>query len=198
MVGERIRQLRKRRGWRQEDLAKRMNISRVEVSNYECGKRKPPIDRIQQMASIYGISVAGILDEEIPPRSIDTLIDELKAEQPIAIPVLEYESNGEEIVRDYVYWTRAKVADRNIMGFVVKGFQFEPEIGEGDIVFVDTNYPPEEGCLALALINSKMVIGRYRENRHRIWLECDTGQHRRIDAKKCTIRGVVIQVNKAV
>ena len=196
-MGKMIRQLRKERKWTQENLAGRMGVTRVLISLWERDLRKPPVDKLKQLANVFGVPTALLLGEEVPPRSMETVLAELEAIQPVTIPIVEHIGSEGEVLRDYVYWTRSKVGNRNIKGLIAKeDIAVEPKIEEGDIVFTDLNQWPENGNLVLALVGDKMLIKRYKRNRHQAWLEDDSDQEEPIDAESCTIYGVVIQVNK--
>ena len=196
-MGKMIRQLRKERKWTQEDLAERMGVTRVLISLWERDLRKPPVDKLKQLAGVFGVPTALLLGEEVPPRSMETVLAELEAIQPVTIPIVEHIGSEGEVLRDYVYWTRSKVGNRNIKGLIAKeDIPVEPKIEEGDIVFTNLNQWPENGNLVLALVGDKMLIKRYKRNRHQAWLEDDSNQEEPIDAEACTIYGVVIQVNK--
>ena len=57
LLSERIRILRQEQGLLQTDLAERLNTTSSNVSNYESGKTKPPIDKIREMSSIFGVPI---------------------------------------------------------------------------------------------------------------------------------------------
>ena len=52
-----LKQFREEKGLSLVDVAKRLNVSRITVWNYESGKRKPSFDVLVQLAKIYGCSV---------------------------------------------------------------------------------------------------------------------------------------------
>ena len=57
-IGERIKQCRLERGMTQKDLAERMGISPICISQYETGKRVPKIETIDRIASAIGVDPA--------------------------------------------------------------------------------------------------------------------------------------------
>jgi transcriptional regulator with XRE-family HTH domain len=61
-IGNNIAKLRKNRGWSQINLATQLNITQKVVSDYETNKRKPPIDRLPDIANLFNISVDKLLD----------------------------------------------------------------------------------------------------------------------------------------
>lgn len=61
MIGEKLRVLRKRNNYTQQDIANKLNISRQAISNWENDKSYPDLDNIQLLAQIYDISVDNII-----------------------------------------------------------------------------------------------------------------------------------------
>lgn len=59
--GERLRERRRELGWTQQELAKRMDIGPMEVSNYERGVSKPKNERSALMAQVLGVSTAWLV-----------------------------------------------------------------------------------------------------------------------------------------
>lgn len=52
----RIESLRKSRGWKQEDLAKLLNVKRAAISKYETEKIALSADTIKKLCEIFGVS----------------------------------------------------------------------------------------------------------------------------------------------
>ncbi|WP_205945919.1 helix-turn-helix domain-containing protein [Pedobacter hiemivivus] len=53
-IGERIIQLRKARNWSQDDLAKRVEASRVMIGKYERDDNSPSVEVIVKLAKATG------------------------------------------------------------------------------------------------------------------------------------------------
>lgn len=62
-IGERITALRKVKGWPQEELADRIEASRVMVGKYERGDNLPSIEVIVRLAKVLEVSVDYLLGE---------------------------------------------------------------------------------------------------------------------------------------
>jgi transcriptional regulator with XRE-family HTH domain len=56
-LGKRITQLRKSRGWTQEELAEHSGLHRTYISSLERGHRNPTITSLRAIASAIGISL---------------------------------------------------------------------------------------------------------------------------------------------
>lgn len=61
MFGERMKEIRKRRGLTQEELAVRLNVVRQTVSKWEKGLSVPDADMLQKMAEILDTDVSELL-----------------------------------------------------------------------------------------------------------------------------------------
>lgn len=57
ILSERLKALRNEAGKTQEEMAKLIGISRTTYTEYERGKNKPPIQKLQIMADYYGVPI---------------------------------------------------------------------------------------------------------------------------------------------
>ncbi len=66
-TGEKIKQIRKRMGFSQEQLAEILNVSRQAITKWENDTGLPDVDNLQRIARTFGVSVDYLLstDEEI-------------------------------------------------------------------------------------------------------------------------------------
>ncbi len=63
-LAEKIVKLRKEKGWSQEELADKVNVSRQAVSKWESMQTLPDIDNIVQLAEIFGVSTDYLLKND--------------------------------------------------------------------------------------------------------------------------------------
>lgn len=63
-LAEKIILLRKQKGWSQEELAEKMDISRQSVSKWESGTSIPDLDKIIKISRIFAVSTDYLLKEE--------------------------------------------------------------------------------------------------------------------------------------
>ena len=89
MLSERIRQLRQDRGLSQVDLAKRLNVTKQSVSNWENDNIQPSIEMLQKLSDVFSVStdyllgrenrryleISGLTDEEI--AHIQTIVSDI-------------------------------------------------------------------------------------------------------------------------
>ena len=63
MIGEKIRILRERKKYTQEDLAEMLKVHNVTVSKWENGKMEPKMSKIKQIAKIFDVNTNYLLDD---------------------------------------------------------------------------------------------------------------------------------------
>ncbi|EGW39062.1 helix-turn-helix transcriptional regulator [Desulfosporosinus sp. OT] len=61
MIGKRIVQLRKERGWTQNDLAKAARLSKGYISAIEEGDQRPKVKTVAMIANALGVGVKDLL-----------------------------------------------------------------------------------------------------------------------------------------
>lgn len=57
----RLKELRKEKRLTQEELAKKINVTKLTISRWERGERVPKSDKAQQLADFFGVSVGYLL-----------------------------------------------------------------------------------------------------------------------------------------
>lgn len=62
--------LRKSHHYTQEDLARKLNLSRQAVSKWETGTTIPDLDVLLALSKLYGITINDILEPQITPQKI--------------------------------------------------------------------------------------------------------------------------------
>ena len=65
ILAEKIMKLRKQKGWSQEELALRLNVSRQSVSKWESMTSLPDLDKIIKLSELFGVSTDYLLKDEI-------------------------------------------------------------------------------------------------------------------------------------
>ncbi len=82
MFSEKLRRLRKERGFTQQELAEQLNVSASTIGMYEQGRRKPDQNILYRMGKILNVSVDYLLsedDEEQPSdEDLEGIISEIK------------------------------------------------------------------------------------------------------------------------
>jgi transcriptional regulator with XRE-family HTH domain len=68
MLSRRIQELRASLGWSQVALAKRLQISKQTVSNWENDNIQPSVDMLMRLSRLFGVSTDYLLGLEDTPR----------------------------------------------------------------------------------------------------------------------------------
>ena len=80
-LGEKIKDIRKRLGFSQEDLAKIINVSRQAITKWENEIGLPDLDNIKKLSSIFNVKIDELLDYKIEEVKINLNITEEKIER---------------------------------------------------------------------------------------------------------------------
>ena len=68
-MGEKILNMRKARGWNQEELAERIGVTRQAVSRWESDSAKPDADKIVAICDLFGVSADYLLRDRYSGES---------------------------------------------------------------------------------------------------------------------------------
>ena len=83
-IGRFLAALRKERGLTQEQLAQQLGTSNKTISRWETGAYLPPVEMLQQLSTLYGLTINELLQgeriplQEQPARAEETLTQILK------------------------------------------------------------------------------------------------------------------------
>lgn len=75
ILSERIKQIRKEKGWNQSELAEKIESDARQISRYENGRVTPSLDAIVKIAIAFDVTIDYLLIEDAPRRP-------LKSEDP--------------------------------------------------------------------------------------------------------------------
>ena len=86
LVGERIRNLRKERGWSQEELGEKADLHHTYVGAVERGEKNASIDTLDKIADALGIEMVDLFTLTKGKMNVDKLrayiIEEVKESSP--------------------------------------------------------------------------------------------------------------------
>jgi len=117
LLGKRITALRKEAGLTQEQLAKRLNITRSALSQYELGSRNPDYDLLLKIADFFEVTVDYLLGK---PKS-ESVIKEEKASYNVGDPDLQiafreasdFSEEAKQQTIDFIKYLKEKEKKRN-------------------------------------------------------------------------------------
>ena len=153
---ERIKELRKNKHLSQLDLADKLGVNKVTVSQYERGVRRPNIDVVAALCDIFNVSTDNLLGEDdVTVRFVNGEgLKKLDAVQ--RIPVLGRVAAGIpiEAIEDVIDWEDiTEDAPGEYFGLRIKGDSMSPRIVEGDTVIVHAQNDAENGDVVIVQIN---------------------------------------------
>ena len=70
IISKYLQLLRKKHNFTQDELAKRLDISRQAVSKWETGTAIPDLEVLLKISKLYGITINDILEPNIPTKKI--------------------------------------------------------------------------------------------------------------------------------
>ena len=80
ILADRIIELRKKKGWSQEELAEMIDVTRQSVSKWESGQGYPEVEKLIQLSDLLGISLDELMKEtRQQPASFKPLEEEEQA-----------------------------------------------------------------------------------------------------------------------
>ena len=154
MFGNRLREIRKSKGYTLEQLADLYNsrfeagMNKGTLSKYENNKQEPMISVVNNLATILCVPIDHLLNS---PKNKDR-------KKGVVIPVLGFVAAGIPIEAiEYVIDTeeipQEMAATGKFFGLKIKGNSMEPRIKDGDIVIVRQQEDAESGDIVIACVN---------------------------------------------
>ena len=195
MLRKKIRELRKEKGWTQEELAKRSGLDRGYIANLEGSKsiQRPSADAFIKLARAFNIRLeelyqaAGYIKEvdalRPRPETPEEILDRLRLATPLSVPVYPWEcypfhaGDMTEPV-EYVYIPRRKSASKKVEAYIVHGNCLEPKINDGDVIIVDRESPIDNGDVVACLLDEEFHVLRVRKVADELWLENNYNKYR--------------------
>ncbi|PZM62628.1 LexA family transcriptional repressor [Paenibacillus dendritiformis] len=148
-----MKELRKIEGWTQEEVAKKLGISKQTYSHYENEKRRPSLDTIRELAAVYQVNIDDIFAEEkISDLVMLPVVGKICCgEGTIAFQEVDgYEPTPKEWLNGGEYfYLRAK-------GDSMTGAR----IFDGDLLLIRKQPEVENGEIAAVLIDDEAVLKR--------------------------------------
>ena len=151
-IGENIKRFRKEKELTQNELAKRVSLSRPHIASIESGKYSPSLATAESIADALGVNVAEILngrDMKKPSTRKIPLLGKIACGNPI---------EAIERPSDYVDVPEFVSAD---FALTCQGdSMINARINDGDIVYIRKQPQVENGEIAAVLIDSEATLKR--------------------------------------
>lgn len=145
---QRVRSAREKLDLTQEDVAQKLGVTASAVSTWEAGRARPRLDKLTQLAELFGITVSELMGEpagqERPVRGTSALV-----------PLLGWAHMGEPVDEGELHEVvevPAEVAAAHPRAFCVhaQGDCMDNLYPTDAILLVDPDMEPVSGCAVLA------------------------------------------------
>ena len=80
ILADKITEERKKNGWSQEELAEKLGVSRQAVSKWESAGSVPDLQRVIQLAELFGVSTDYLLKDDLVPESTEPCVSGISDE----------------------------------------------------------------------------------------------------------------------
>lgn len=155
----RLQELRKARGYSQQDVASLIGVGRTTYLKYENGDNRPT-RKLNELARLFNVSTDYLLGlTDTPTESLtQPLSQSLSKERGVRIPVLGRVVAGIpiEAIEEVIDWEeipQKMAATGKFFALRVCGHSMEPRILEGDVVIVRQQEDVDSGDIAIVMVN---------------------------------------------
>lgn len=169
----------------QAQFARAAGVREQLVSQWVSGKDLPTLPNLMAIAKGLRLDYRTVarkagydLPDEPSRRSTDDILDELRANAPVPVPIvrgLAAAAGPGERVDEYLYlppsYRRGRTA--NIFGIVIQGTSMVPEIQPGDYVIYDRDRQPAIDDLVVAIVDGAIYAKRLIKDGKKLALRGD-------------------------
>lgn len=112
--GANIAFLRKKLGWSQEDLAKKLGVQRTTISNYEKGISMPPYKTLKKIVALFGVDMHRLTVDDL---SIEPVHEERSSNYSIESVALDSKQEDENFEERIIYNEKKERQHRHGFGW---------------------------------------------------------------------------------
>lgn len=154
MIGQNIRYLRKRAGYSQEQVARKLGITQGSISQWENGITEPDTGTLAQLAKMFSVPLDFFISEE-PRRDLDSIRITRQA-----VPIVGEIACGEPITAQQNIEGYADLPDGVHADFALrcKGDSMEPTFIHGDLVLIRNSPDFQPGQIAAVGIEGEALL----------------------------------------
>lgn len=176
LFGNRIKELRLKKGFSQEEMAERSGLDRTFISILERGQKNPSLSTLVRLCTSLGIGLDSLFRDFPNTLAPDSELTSEEIELPLMGTAV---SCGLPIGEDH--FVEEKIALEKLITqnpertFYVRsrGESMLPTIREGDILIVNTQTIPRNSSIVLAQVSSEFTVKRYNKSKNIITLTAD-------------------------
>ena len=175
MFGEILKELRKREGLTQEQLAKILGVSKSTVGMYEQSQRRPHSDELlMRIAGYFGVTIDYL--KGYSPDGVSYDFDKLGIRKVVVkrLPMLGKIACGKPVMCEQEYETLIDVSDEINADFCVTAqgdSMINVGIFDGDYVFVRQTNTASNGDTVVALLEDSATIKTFYKFKDHIELK---------------------------
>ena len=115
-LGNKLKEIRNRFGYSQEDLASLINVSRQAITKWENDSGIPDISNLQELSKVFGVTVDSLLnDEELPLLVMRKELDKTKYKNKLS----SYSEILNEYFSDYEIYVLTREKKMSVSEFLV-------------------------------------------------------------------------------
>ncbi len=178
-VGGIIKDLRRKKGLTQKELAKMLDLAPTAISAWERNANKPMMDKLSIMAKIFEVPISTFYkDIERPTNIIEV------SQETVQVPVLGEIACGDPILAEeniIEYRTELKdgLPSGDVFYLKAKGDSMSPTIPDGSLVLLREQYEVENGEIAAVMLNgnTEATLKRVKKQGNMIVLMPDNNAH---------------------
>ena len=156
-----VRELRKKKGIQQKELALTLGVSQPTISDWEANKKDPSGDRLRRLADYFGVDELvilgkGVVDLNSPTQQLDDFI----ALGRSVLPIIGDIACGEPILAEQNIEGYADLPEGVHADFALrcKGDSMTPTFLNGDLVLIRRQPEVENGQIAAISINGEATL----------------------------------------
>lgn len=191
MYGEKLRELRSLEGWTQEEVAKKIGVSKQTYSHYENEKRTPSLETIRKLAVVYGVNIDYVFGEE--EKNSDEINEKpiiYSAGPVVKLPIVGKISCGNgtvalEDIEGYEDTPRDWLNGGEYFYLRAKGdSMINARIMDGDLLLIRRQEEVENGEIAAVVIDGDAVLKRVYKNNDTLILQSENPKYQPILCNK--------------
>lgn len=168
MIGDRIKSLRKSKGYNMRQMASALNLPYTTYVNYEKGAREPNSEQLILISKYFGVSIdylMGRTDVPFTEETSENIFEKYPNIQPLPemkkIPLLGAIACGEPIYKEENEWISLPTDIKADFCLRCEGdSMINARINDGDIVFIRACPEVDNGQIAAISINNEVTLKR--------------------------------------
>ena len=172
MLGKKLKELRRKNGVTQVDLAVHMGVSQQAVGKWETGRSSPDPETLLRLAEYFGVTTDALLGREAP------MLGQVQPYVPgvqVMVPVVGTVRAGYGALafeEDYGEEPAAVKDPDNYFYLQVRGDSMEPRIHDGDLALVRKQNTLDDGDLGVLVYGEgEGTLKRFRRKGNAVILQ---------------------------